>query len=274
MFKTVGFIFALLSFLLPLFIVAFLFKESHIALSHFGFKKFIFDPLWYPSEGLVGLSAQVQGSLLVSFLSLILAAPSALGFVYINEFVFHKKISSFLNLTVETFSGIPSVIFGLWGLIKLVPLFATNHPPGTCLLVGGIILSMMIFPGMIIGIRSLLQTFNQHYLLSAASINLSSGTYFFKVFLPSSKKGFFSVLLLQFGRALGETMAVLMVTGNVSLPPESLFSPIRTLTSNIALEMAYATGAHRSSLFMSGLLLTLILLVCFFIAYLFRGEHE
>jgi phosphate transport system permease protein len=274
MFKNIGIVLSTLCFLLPLIIVAFLFKESFEAISHFGIKKFLFDSSWYPSEGMVGLSAQIQGSLAVSILALIFALPSSLSFVFVNEFFVPQKLSSFFNLCVDTLSGIPSVIFGLWGLMKIVPLLSERFPPGACLLVGAIILAMMIFPGFVVGFRGLLQTFNQHYKMSAMSISLSPVHYFFNVFLISNLKGFISVSLLQFGRSLGETMAVLMVTGNVSQSPDSLFSPIRTLTANIALEMAYADGAHRSSLYMSGFILALVLLVCLLIAFFIRGEHD
>ncbi|MBC7538628.1 MAG: ABC transporter permease subunit [Bacteriovorax sp.] len=275
MFKTISYIFALIGFILPLLIIIYLFRESHEAINHFGIKKFLFDPSWYPNEGLVGLAAQINGSIAVAFLSILLAVPSSVSFVYTNEFLLPKKITFFNNLGIDTFSGIPSVIFGLWGLVKVVPYFAVNHPPGTSLLVGAIILGMMIFPGLVVGIRGLIQTFNQHYQFSSASLNLSSYSYFFKVFIPANIKGLTGVFLLQFGRSLGETMAVLMVTGNVSQNPDSLFSPIRTLTSNIALEMAYATGAHRSSLFMSGLILACVLLLLSLLAiFLRRDDHE
>ncbi|MGZ3789296.1 MAG: PstC family ABC transporter permease [Bacteriovorax sp.] len=275
MFKVIAYLLAFLGFILPLLIIIYLFRESYEAIAHYGLGKFFTDTSWYPSEGQVGLSSQIKGSLYVSLLSLFLAVPSAISFLYLNEFLLPKKLAFIFNLLIDTFAGIPSVIFGLWGLVKIVPFFSVNHPPGTSLLVGGIILSMMIFPGLIIGIRGLLQTFSQHYLFSATSINLSSYSYFFNVFLHSNFKKLFSVITLQFGRSLGETMAVLMVTGNVAKDPDSLFSPIRTLTSNIALEMAYATGAHRSSLFMSGLFLALVLLILgLFIVFLRDGDHE
>lgn len=275
MFKSLSSIFALIGFILPLLIIFYLFNESNLAFSHYGIKKFLYDPSWYPNEGLVGLSAQIKASVAVAVLSVILAFPSAVSFIYLNEFLIPKRISFLSNLAIDTFAGIPSVIFGLWGLVKVVPYFAVEHPPGTSLLVGAIILAMMIFPGLVVGIRGLLKTYNLHYQMSAASISLSHYTYFFKVFIPSSLKGLTGVLLMQFGRSLGETMAVLMVTGNVSQNPDSLFSPIRTLTSNIALEMAYASGPHRSSLFMSGLILAVILLCLSLIAiFLRRDDHE
>ncbi|WP_413288907.1 PstC family ABC transporter permease [Bdellovibrio sp. HCB337] len=224
---------------------------------------------------MVGLLSQIKGSIAVSVLSVILAVPSAISFVFLNEFMIPQKAGFVIDLMIDTVAGIPSVIFGLWGLVKIVPYFAQTHPPGTSLLVGAIILAMMIFPGLVIGIRGLLQTFGQHYSLAASSLNLSSYSYFFKVFMNSSLKGLAGVIILQFGRSLGETMAVLMVTGNVAQDPESLFSPIRTLTSNIALEMAYATGGHRSSLFMSGLILACVLLLFSLLVLALRKEsHE
>ena len=261
-------------FLLPLLIIFFLFKESYEAISHFGLTKFFTDPSWYPSEGLVGLKAQMLGSLLVSFFALIISLPSSLAFVYLNELMIPTRLASFFNLCIDTLSGIPSVIFGLWGLVKVVPLLTESKPPGTSLLVGAIILGMMIFPSFVVGFRQSLKTFDQYYKHASVSLGLSPFHYFYKIFIPSNLRALFSVTLLQFGRALGETMAVLMVTGNVSQIPDSLFSPIRTLTSNIALEMAYATGAHRSSLYMSGLFLAIILLVCLIFAFFLKEKHD
>lgn len=261
MFKTIGYIITFLGFILPFLIIIFLFKESYEAITFYGLKKFLFDPSWYPNEGSVGLAAQIQGSLAVSLFAIMLAIPSAVSFVYTNEFLIPKILSNLFNLAIDTFAGIPSVIFGLWGLVKIIPYVAINHPPGASLLVGAIILSMIIFPGLVVGMRGSLKNFGQHYLLASNSLSLSPYSYFFKIFIPSSKKGLLGISILQFGRALGETMAVLMVTGNVSQAPSSIFSPIRTLTSNIALEMAYATGAHRSSLYMSGFILACILIL-------------
>jgi phosphate transport system permease protein len=272
--KTLGTFFAIIGFGLPFLIIFFLFKESHEAISQYGIQKFLTDSSWYPNENLVGLSAQIKGSLSVALLSLAFAIPSAISFVFMNEFLIPKKLSLPINLMIDTIAGIPSVVFGLWALVKVVPFLAKNHPPGTSLLMGGIVLSMMIFPGLVVGIRGLLQTFSHHYAFTATSLNISPYSYFFSIFMGSNISGMLGIIILQFGRSLGETMAVLMVTGNVSQDPDSIFSPIRTLTSNIALEMAYANGGHRSSLFMSGLILACVLFVCSLIVLALRRESH
>ena len=137
-------------------------------------------------------------SIAVAFLSILLAVPSSVSFVYTNEFLLPRKITFLNNLGIDTFSGIPSVIFGLWGLVKVVPYFAVNHPPGTSLLVGAIILAMMIFPGLVVGIRGLIQTFNQHYQFSSACLNLSSYSYFFHHYFLSISKIYKHLFYLRF----------------------------------------------------------------------------
>ncbi|MCP4453849.1 MAG: ABC transporter permease subunit, partial [Planctomycetes bacterium] len=155
----------------------------------------------------------------------------------------------------ELLSGIPSVVFGFWGLMVLVPLIASFHPPGPSLMAGVLILTLMILPTIALVADTSLANVPREYLQGAAALGLRRWAIIRHVVLPTAKSGLFTGILLQTGRAIGETMAILMVAGNVVQTPTSIFDPIRTLTANIALEMAYAVGDHRSALFLSGLLL-------------------
>ena len=156
---------------------------------------------------------------------------------------------------IELLAGIPSVVYGFWGLVVLVPLIGRIQPPGTSLLAGIAILTIMILPTIALMADASLAKVPPEYLRGAAALGLSRWATIRSIVFPAAKSGLFTGVILETGRAIGETMAILMVCGNVVQTPKSLFDPIRTLTANIALEMAYATGDHRSALFVSGLVL-------------------
>ena len=156
-------------------------------------------------------------------------------------------------------AGIPSVVFGFWGLTVLVPLIARFEPPGASLLAASLILTIMILPTVALMSEAAINAVPESYARCSAALGLSKDATIRKVILPAAKSGIVAAVILATARALGETMAVLMVSGNVVQTPTSIFEPIRTLTANIALEMAYATQFHRSTLFVSGLVLTFVI---------------
>jgi phosphate transport system permease protein len=156
---------------------------------------------------------------------------------------------------VELLAGIPSVVYGFWGLVVLVPLIGRLQPPGPSLLAGVIILAIMVLPTIALMADAAIENVPEPYLRAAAALGLSRWGTIRGVVLPAARSGLFTGVILETGRAIGETMAILMVCGNVVQTPDSLFDPIRTLTANIALEMAYAVGDHRAALFVTGLVL-------------------
>lgn len=160
---------------------------------------------------------------------------------------------------IELLAGIPSVVYGFWGLVVLVPLINQLHPPGSSLLAGILILSLMILPTVTLVASSSFASVPASYFHSARALGLGQWAIVWGVVLPASKSGLIAGVVLATGRALGETMAVLMVCGNVVQVPDSLFAPVRTLTANMALEMGYATANHRSALFVSGLILMAVI---------------
>lgn len=155
-------------------------------------------------------------------------------------------------------AGIPSVVYGLWGLTVLVPLVSQWEPPGASLISAMLILALMILPTVALTSEAALAAVSHANLQGASALGLSRKGIVLGVALPSARKGIQTGVILATMRALGETMAVLMVAGNVVQTPTSLFDPVRMLTANIALEMPYAMGEHRAALFASGLLLMLI----------------
>jgi phosphate transport system permease protein len=162
---------------------------------------------------------------------------------------------------IELLAGIPSVVYGFWGLTTLAPLIGRLHPSGVNLLTGILVLTLMILPTVAVTVDAALAALPVAYMRSGAALGLSRWGLISGVALPAARSGIAAGTLLAAGRAIGETMAVLMVAGNVVEQPHSIFDSVRTLTANIALEMAYATGDHRAALFVSGLALMVMVLV-------------
>lgn len=238
-----------------LLIVIFLVLESLPVLREVGIASFFTDASWNPVEGLYNLTPMLWGTLLVTFGSVLLATPLGILSAIFCQYYVPQIIAHSYRRMIELLAGIPSVVYGFWGLVVLVPLINRLHPPGTSLLAGILILTVMILPTIALIADVSLQKVPQEYLLGAASLGLSRWGTIWGVAFPAAKSGLLTGVILETGRAIGETMAVLMVCGNVVQTPESIFDPIRTLTANIALEMAYALGDHRSALFVSGLML-------------------
>jgi phosphate transport system permease protein len=263
-----------LSASLVVLIALFLLAEALPVLSHIGVWPFVDSTSWNPTEGLFNMSPMLWGSLAASFGAVTMAVPLALGMALFHHFYGPKWFAHLLQNLLEVMGGIPSVVFGLWGLVILVPKIAEFKPPGTSLLAGILILSMMILPGLALAFMASFQNIPKELQMQGAALGFSHYRAFKDVYFPMLRARFFSVSILQFGRALGETMAVLMVCGNVVQSPSSIFDPVRTLTTNIALEMAYATGSHRSALFVSGLMLLLCVAVLVLMAHLIESRGQ
>ncbi len=238
-----------------LLIVAFLAGESLPVLRHAGLPSFFTDPAWRPTERLYNLTPMLAGTLLVMTGAVLVATPLGVLSAVFCHYYAPRALARGYRRLIELLAGIPSVVYGLWGLVTLVPLIARLHPPGPSLLAGILILTVMILPTIALMADAALANVPQQLLRGAAALGLTRWATIRGVVLPAAKSGLFTGVILETGRAIGETMAVLMVCGNVVRTPHSLFDPVRTLTANIALEMAFAEGDHRSALFVSGLVL-------------------
>ena len=242
-----------------LLIVAFLVAESLPVLRRVGPTPFFTDSAWHPVEGLYDLTPMLWGTLFAMTGAVLVATPLGILSAVFCHYYAPPVVARLYRRLIELLAGIPSVVYGFWGLVSLVPLIAKVRPPGTSLLAGIIILTIMILPTIALMADAALASVPQHLLRGAAALGLSRWATIRGVVLPSAKSGLFTGVILETGRAIGETMAVLMVCGNVVETPGSVFDPIRTLTANIALEMSFALGDHRSALFVSGLLLMAII---------------
>jgi phosphate transport system permease protein len=242
-------------------ILIFLFKEAFPVLQDVGIVSFFTDPSWNPSEDLYELLPMLWGSLLVMIGSVSIATPLGIISAIFCQYYAPRHIARVYRLLLKLLAGIPSVVYGFWGLVVLVPIINRLQPPGTSLLAGIAILTLMILPTIALTAEASFANVPSEYLLGAASLGLSPWRTIWGVVIPTAKTGLITGIILETGRAIGETMAVLMVCGNVVQIPRSLFDPMRTLTANIALEMAYALGNHRAALFVSGLVLMAAIII-------------
>ena len=264
---------AALSGIIVILIIGFLIHESLPVLRDAGIARFFTDTSWYPKDGLYSLCPMLWGSLYAMAGSVLLATPIGILCAVFCHFYAPPFLARILRIFIELLAGIPSVAYGFWGLVVLVPLIGEHHPPGPSLLAGILILTIMILPTIALMADASLAHVPPQYLKGAAALGLSRWGTVRGVVLPAARSGLFTGVILETGRAIGETMAVLMVAGNVVQTPHSLYDPVRTLTANIALEMAYALGSHRSALFVSGLvLLGMIILLVMAAEWIGRGR--
>lgn len=246
-------------------IVSFVMLESLPALRSVGLMRFVTDPSWHPAGGAArgsfNLGPMLVGTIAAAGGAIALATPLGLGSALFGRFYAPPALGRWYRRLVEVLAGIPSVVYGFWGLVVLAPLIRQWQPPGQSLLAGIVILTIMVLPTVALLSESALRSVPERYLRGAAALGLSRWSTIRGVALPAARGGILTAVLLATGRAIGETMALLMVTGNVVQVPRSLFDPVRALTSNIALELAYAMDHHRSALFVSGLMLMAMIVV-------------
>ncbi len=250
---------ALLSIISVVFMTVFIFQRGLPLFSRVSLPSFLFSTDWRPSQlddPAYGILSFVAGSLFVTFLALLIAVPVGISSgIFLAEMA-GRRFGGFLRSAVELLAGIPSVIYGLFGIAVVVPavraLFGGN---GYSVLSAGIILAIMTLPTIInmteVSIRIVPRELREgSWALGATQWQTIAG-----VLLPASRSGILTGVILGMGRALGETMAVLMVAGNAPIFPKSPLSMVRTLTMNIITDMSYAEGEHLTALFSTAIML-------------------
>lgn len=250
---------ALFSAGLVLLVFAFLVRDSFPALAQIGPTRFFTDDNWYPSSGEFNLLPMVAATTLISLGSVIIAAPLGIASAIFCNFYSPRSLSVIYRRLMELLAGIPSVVFGLWGLTVLAPMIAEMGGSGQNLFTAILILAVMILPTVALLSDSAIASVPREWILGSAALGLDRWACISRVVLPASRRGIGSAIMLGLTRALGETMAVMMVAGNIVEMPKSILSPGRTLNANIALELGYSSTAHRSVLFVSGLLMMLVI---------------
>ncbi|GAB1232284.1 phosphate ABC transporter permease subunit PstC [Ferrigenium sp. UT4] len=245
---------ALLAGLLLLLVLGLLVRESWPVLSAEGWRGLQAQG-WYPASGQLNLLPMLAATLALGMGALLLALPLGVASAVFVRFYAPVWCVEPTRYMLVLLAGIPSVVFGLWGLTALVPLLAMWQAPGVSLLAATLVLTLMIVPTIAASSEAALAALPKSLLDGGAALGLSQRGIVWGIALPAARAGIFAGVILALMRALGETMAVLMVAGNVVQMPAGLFDPVRALTANIALEMPYATGVHRAALFATGLLL-------------------
>lgn len=256
------FICASIAVLAVILISYFIFKEGFPIIQKVGFFKVILGKEWAPLQGLFGILPMAIGSLLVTAGALIIGVPLGIACAVFLAEIAKPKIANIIKPGIELLAGIPSVIYGLYGLIVIVPFIRrTFNNQGFSVLAGSIILAIMILPTIINISESALKSVPKEYKEGSLSLGSSHWQAISKVILPAARSGIITSVILGMGRAIGETMAIIMITGNSTLIPNSILSPVRTLTGNIGIEMGYASGDHQKALFATGIVLFIFIMI-------------
>lgn len=258
-------------------ICVFLFANGIPAMSEIGFFDFLFGTEWKPSNipPSFGILPMILGSLMVTLGAIIIGVPIG---IFTSVFMAHycpKKPYRILKPGVELLAGIPSVIYGFFGLVVLVPLIRTVFGGnGNSILTASILLGIMILPTIIGVSESAIRAVPTHYYEGALALGATKERSIFSTVLPAARSGILAGVILGIGRAIGETMAVIMVVGNQARIPDSILEGVRTLTANIVLEMGYAADLHREALIATGVVLFVFILLINFVFQIFKRKEE
>lgn len=269
------FLTAISSIIIIALIIFFIFWEGYPAIMSVGFFNFIFGMDWSPSNGLYGVFPMIIGSLAITGLSLLMAVPLGVFCAIFMAEIAPANMRKILKPTLQTLSGIPSVVYGFFGLIILVP-FMRIHFGGTgfSMLTASIILTVMILPIIVSVSEDALRSVPGEYKEASMALGATHWQTIKNVIFPAAIPGVITSIILGMGRAIGETLAIIMVAGNVVQIPGSIFDPVRALTSNIAIEMGYATGIHYNALFATGIVLILMIIILLVIANYFHYKKK
>ncbi|WP_243055080.1 phosphate ABC transporter permease subunit PstC [Pseudomonas sp. BP01] len=252
---------ALLGAAIVFLIVAFLLGEALPLINKGGFARFFTDEGWWPRDASFNMTPMVIASLYLTVGALLVATPLSLAISLVTTFKAPLGLARLMRNLVELSAAVPTVVYGLWGVSAIVPIINLWSPPGASLVAGILVVALMIIPTITVLTQSALQTVPFAYVQGAAALGVSANQTLLRIVVPAARQGIFSAMVLGAARAIGETMVVLMVCGNIVQIPTSLFDPVRALTANIALEMPYAMGDHRASLFIAGVLMLLLVSV-------------
>lgn len=253
---------ALVSIAAVILICVFLLASGIPAIREVGLFKFLLGTRWKPANNLYGILPMIVGSLYVTGGALLLGVPiGILTAVFLAKFA-PKNIYTPLKSAVNLMAGIPSVVYGFFGLVVLVPFIReTFGGRGMSVLTASLLLGLMILPTIISVSETSIRAVPESYYEGGLALGASHEKSVFFTVLPAAKSGIFAGVVLGIGRAVGETMAVMMVAGNQAVIPSSVLSGVRTLTTNIVLEMGYSTDLHREMLIGTAVVLFVFILM-------------
>ena len=267
--QAVFFLAAGISILSVLLICIFLFSSGFPAIFKIGITKFLFGMSWKPSNNIFGIFPMIIGSIYVTIGALIVGVPLGIMTSIYMAYFCPEKWYNLFKRTVNLMAGIPSVVYGFFGLVVLVPFvreYIGGHGMGV--LTASILLGIMILPTIISVSETSIKAVPNYYYEGGLALGATHERVVFFIILPAAKRGILAGIILGIGRAIGETMAVVMVAGNQAVMPKSLVSGVRTLTTNIVMEMGYSVDLHREALIGTAVVLFAFILLINTVSYI------
>lgn len=259
-------------------ITVFIFQSGIPVLAEYGVFEFIFGTTWSPTNGSYGILPLIIGTLSVTLGALIIGVPTGIACAIFLSEILPKKWAKAFKSAIELLAGIPSVVYGFFGLVVLVPAIRNYVLPiyqifdpeasatGFSILAGAVILAIMILPTIVSISENSITAVPKEFKEASLALGANKMETIMRVLIPAAKSGILSSIILGMGRAIGETMAVLLITGNMAKIPGSMMDPVATLTGTIAMEMGYASPTHQQALFAVGIVLFVIIMLLNIIA--------
>lgn len=271
--KVVFLLAACTSVLAVVLICVFLFANGLPAMGEIGFLKFLVGTEWRPSNDIYGILPMILGSIYVTAGAIIIGVPiGLLTSVFMARFC-PKAIYPVCRSAINLMAGVPSIVYGFFGLVVIVPFLREAFGAGNSMLAASILLGIMILPTIIGVTETSIRSVPDSYYEGALALGATHERSVYAVVFPAAKSGILAGVVLGIGRAIGETMAVIMVAGNQPRIPDSILDGVRTMTTNIVMEMGYASGLHREALIATGVVLfVFILIINLAVAQLKRRE--
>ena len=273
---------ALASIVAVALICIFLFQSGLPAMKEIGFADFLFGTEWRPGNKLFGIFPMIVGSLYVTAGAILIGVPIGLFMAVYLAMYCPDEVYKVLKPAVDLLAGIPSIVYGFFGMVVIVPAvrFFFNevidlNGKGDSILTASIILGIMILPTIIGAAEPAIRAVPKMYYEGALALGADHERSTFAVVFPAAQSGILASIILGIGRAVGETMAVVMIAGNQPRMPQSILKGVRTMTTNIVLEMGYATDLHREALIATGVVLFIFILLInlSFSALKRKGKH-
>ena len=250
------------SVVLVMMICGFLFVKGLPTMAEIGVGNFLLGTKWKPGIDVYGILPMILGSVYVTAGALVIGVPIGILTAIFMAYFCPEKIYGVLKPAVELLAGIPSVVYGFFGLVVLVPFVRDNlGGTGLSMLTASMLLGMMILPTIISVAEAALRAVPKSYYEGALALGADHTRSVFSIIVPAAKSGIFASIVLGIGRAIGETMAVIMVAGNQARIPQGLLEGVRTMTANIVIEMGYAADLHRDALIATAVVLFIFIVI-------------
>lgn len=266
---------ACVSVVAVLLICIFLFASGIPAIKEIGLFEFLLGRKWKPGNDIYGIFPMIVGSVFITIGALIVGVPIGLFMAVFMARFCNKRVYSVIKPAVDLLAGIPSIIYGFFGLVVIVPFIrSTFGGDGYSILTASILLGIMILPTIIGVAEAAIVAVPENYYEGALALGATHERSVFTVVVPAAKSGIYAGIVLGIGRAIGETMAVVMIAGNQPRITTDILKGIRTMTSNIVIEMGYSTDLHREALIATGVILFIFILIINLVFALIKSRAE